>query len=128
MSSPGKQGAARVLLAEDEPMVRDLIVMILQQRGFRIDAVETGCAAVERWRQENFDVVFMDMHMPEMDGVEATREIRALEQEYGKPPVGIIGLTADARQELRDRCLEAGMDSFLTKPLDMKKLFAAIED
>ncbi len=128
MSSPGKQGAARVLLAEDEPMVRDLIVMILQQRGFRIDAVETGCAAVERWRQENFDVVFMDMHMPEMDGVEATREIRALEQEYGKPPVRIIGLTADARQELRDRCLEAGMDSFLTKPLDMKKLFAAIED
>ncbi|HDR46137.1 MAG TPA: PAS domain-containing sensor histidine kinase, partial [Geoalkalibacter subterraneus] len=128
MIPPDNQGAARILLAEDEPMVRDLIIMILQQRGFRIDAVETGCDAVERRRQENFDVVFMDMHMPEMDGLAATREIRALEQEHGKPPVRIIGLTADARQELRDRCLEAGMDSFLTKPLNMKKLIASIEN
>ncbi len=109
-------------------MVRDLIVMILQQRGFRIDTVETGCAAVERWQQEDFDIVFMDMHMPEMDGIEATREIRALEQEDGTPPVRIVGLTADARQELRDRCLDAGMDSFLTKPLDMKKLIETIEN
>jgi len=127
MSEPENPGTARVLLAEDEPMVRDLIVMILQQRGVRVDTVETGCDAVERWRQMDFDVIFMDMHMPEMDGIEATRKIRTLEQKQGRSSVRIVGLTADARQEVRERCQDAGMDAFLTKPLDMKKLLGSIE-
>jgi CheY-like chemotaxis protein len=92
----------------------------------------TGDAAVAAWRagettDGRFDLVLMDVHMPGSDGITATRHIRKLEAERGTRRTPIIALTANALDEDRDACLAAGMDGFLTKPLDRERLAAALE-
>jgi PAS domain S-box-containing protein len=118
--------AARILLAEDEPMIRELITMLLARRGWQMETAETGREAVARWEKGAFDVVLMDLQMPEMDGLEATQAIRGREAAGGRRTC-IIGLTAHARSEIREDCLQAGMDEVLTKPVQINDLYLAID-
>ncbi len=116
----------RILLAEDEPSVRELVRMTLKGKGVEVATAENGRQAVDRWREEDFDLILMDLQMPDMDGLEATRMIRNLEREREERTC-IFALTAHARQEDREKCLSIGMDGFLAKPLRLEKLVSLIE-
>jgi signal transduction histidine kinase/HPt (histidine-containing phosphotransfer) domain-containing protein/ActR/RegA family two-component response regulator len=105
-----------VLVAEDNPVNQQVALGLLRRRGHRVDVVATGRAAVEAVAARSYDVVLMDVHMPEMDGIEATRAIRRLPGEKGKVP--IIALSASAMKEETDACMEAGMVGHLPKPID----------
>ena len=114
----------RVLLAEDNEMNQKVAVGILEREGHSVTVAGNGREALEYIEREPFDVVLMDVQMPEMDGMEATGEIRRRERETGiRLPV--IGLTAHAMSGDRERCLAAGMDDYVTKPIDKTHLFAA---
>jgi CheY-like chemotaxis protein len=116
-----------VLLAEDDPMVRDLVKMSLELRGMEVTLAETGLQAVSKWKEKGMDLILMDLQMPEIDGLEATRQIRELEKDRGTRTY-IFALTAHARQEDRERCLAAGMDGFLAKPLRLEELDSLLEN
>ncbi len=119
--------AVRILLAEDDPMIQQMITVALKQKGWQVESAETGREALQKWSHRHFDLVFMDVQLPEMNGLEATRTIR--EKEVGKGErTWIIGLTAHARHEIRDECLGAGMDQVLTKPVKLKDLYTAVVD
>jgi PAS domain S-box-containing protein len=125
------QGLA-VLVAEDNEINALLAQALLARLGHRPTLVATGDAAVEAWRAAQasgprFDLVLMDLHMPGSDGLAATRRIRALEADHGAARTPIIALTANALEEDRQACLGAGMDGFLTKPLDRERLAAALK-
>ncbi len=117
----------RILLAEDDPMVRELIEMILRNRGWTVESVACGQKALAQWEKGGFDLILMDVQMPTMDGLSAAREIRAREGANGGPHVPIIALTAHARREDRDEALAAGMDAWLPKPVSMERLYAEVE-
>jgi PAS domain S-box-containing protein len=120
-----------VLVAEDNEINALLARALLERLGHRATVVTTGDAAVETWQRvaasgAPFDLVLMDVHMPGSDGIAATRRIRAQEAERGAAPTPIIALTANAFDEDRDACRKAGMDGFLTKPLDRERLSDAL--
>ncbi|MBP2297386.1 hybrid sensor histidine kinase/response regulator [Azospirillum picis] len=115
----------RILLAEDLPMNRDLAVTMLTKAGHRVDAVADGAAAVAAVQDSPYDIVLMDVQMPVMDGLEATRRIRALPGPAGHIP--ILALSAGVLQVEVERCLQSGMNAHLAKPLEKAKLLAAIE-
>jgi CheY-like chemotaxis protein len=117
--------ALRVLLAEDNPVNQMLAEALLKRQGHRVSVAQNGAEAVRKFRDERFDLILMDVQMPEMDGLEATRRIREMEQENGTR-IHIIAMTAFDQEGDRQRCLEAGMDGFLSKPTDPKQLQAAI--
>ena len=106
----------RILLAEDNLVNQKVAKQILQKLGFEIDIVANGLEALKAVKMVPYDLVFMDMQMPQMDGLEATREIRKYLQEGQRSPI-IIAMTANASHEDRQRCLDAGMDDFLAKPI-----------
>lgn len=106
-----------VLLAEDHPLNQRVATLLLEQMGFDVDVVENGAAAIKATRCTAYDAVLMDCHMPEVDGFEASRQIRQYEQDKGGH-VPIIAVTALAMAGDRERCLAAGMDDYLTKPID----------
>jgi CheY-like chemotaxis protein len=114
----------RVLLADDNPVNQEVAVTMLRRRGHQVDAVENGRQAVEAVRRERYDVVLMDIQMPEMDGFEATAAIRAL-PEFATLP--IIALTAHALSGERENCLAHGLNGYLAKPFKTHELFAAVE-
>ncbi len=114
----------RILLAEDHPVNRKLAQVMLERAGHRVVAVKNGQAAIEALEREPFDLVLMDVQMPEMDGLTATRLIRA-RPEWADLP--IIAMTAYALKGDRERCLEAGMNDYVSKPIRESELFAAIE-
>ena len=122
-SEPGSAGA-RILLAEDLAMNRDLAVTMLTKAGHHVDAVEDGAAAVAAVQEQTYDLVLMDVQMPVMDGLEATRRIRGLPGPVGRIP--ILALSAGVLQVEVERCLQAGMNAHLAKPLEKTKLLAAI--
>jgi signal transduction histidine kinase len=115
-AGPGRK--LRVLVAEDNVLNRRLTAALLERLGHSAEFVTDGRAAVARARSGGFDAVLMDIQMPEMDGLTATRLIRAREAAQGDARVPIIAVTADAMLENRELCLEAGMDECLVKPLD----------
>ena len=115
---------ARILLAEDDSVIRDLILTTLARGGWLAEFAENGVEAVRKWEEGDFDLIIMDLQMPELNGLEATRIIR--EQEDGHH-VCIIGLTAHVRREVKEDCLAVGMDKVLTKPVHIKELFSTIE-
>jgi CheY-like chemotaxis protein len=117
----------RVLLAEDDPLVRDLVKLMLSRLEVEVAVAENGREAVECWREGGVDLILMDLQMPEMDGIEATRKIREFEKGR-ESRTCIFALTAHARREDREECLAAGMDGFMTKPLRMAELRSMIED
>ena len=104
-----------------------LVVALLEQWGHEIDLAGDGREAVESCRRNSYDVVLMDVQMPRMGGVEATEAIRGLEQEDGSRHTPIIAVTAHAMKGDRERCLDAGMDDYVTKPIRRQELFDAIE-
>jgi PAS domain S-box-containing protein len=108
----------KVLLAEDNPVNALLTRELLRRRGHKVREVTTGDAAVAAMNEERFDLVLTDIHMPGMDGIEATRAIRADELAQGRPRTPIVALTADAMETGKWACKDAGMDGFLTKPVD----------
>jgi CheY-like chemotaxis protein/HPt (histidine-containing phosphotransfer) domain-containing protein len=116
----------RVLVAEDNPVNQKLAVGILAKRGHTVRVAENGREAVEAVEQETFDLVLMDVHMPEMGGFEATALIRERERVHGGH-LPIVAVTARAMAGDRERCLEAGMDGYLTKPVKMRHLLEIID-
>ena len=114
----------RVLMAEDNAFNQRVAGVMLSKLGQSCDMVADGREAVEAVRDRGYAVVFMDMQMPEVDGLEATRQIRAMPLP-GRQPY-IIALTANALQGDRDRCLEAGMDDYVSKPMRREDLAAAL--
>ena len=117
-------GTLRILMADDAPANRELVSAILGGMGLSIDTVENGAEAVEAVRSGTYDLVLMDMHMPVMDGLMATREIRAMTRELGHMP--IIALTANVQPEQVRLCHEAGMDAHVGKPIQVAELMATI--
>jgi CheY-like chemotaxis protein len=111
-----------ILLAEDNPINMMLIRELLRRRGHRVTEVTTGNAAVEAMEEGSFDLLLTDIHMPGMDGIEAARAIRAGEAASGRARTPIVALTADALESGKRSCREAGMDGFLTKPVDPAEL------
>ncbi|PZP28354.1 MAG: hypothetical protein DI603_19515 [Roseateles depolymerans] len=112
----------RILLAEDNVVNQKLALRLLQQMGYRADLASNGLEAVESVRRQDYDLVLMDVQMPEMDGLEAARRICA---EAARPR--IVAMTANAMQGDREVCVAAGMDDYLTKPIRVDELVAAIE-
>ncbi len=117
----------KVLVAEDNPVNRKLATLLLNKRGFEVETAVDGIEAVAAWERGDHALIFMDCHMPEMDGYEATRRIRALEAGGGRGRIPIIALTASVLDRDREDCLRAGMDEFLTKPIEVALLQDLIE-
>jgi signal transduction histidine kinase/FixJ family two-component response regulator len=117
-------GKLSILVADDNAIIRKLTSKLLERQGFRPDLVCNGKEAVAAVRQKSYDLVLMDMQMPEMDGISATRAIRALTGPEHQVP--IIALTANALLGQRESCRAAGMNDFLTKPIQPDALYAAI--
>jgi CheY-like chemotaxis protein len=127
----------RVLLAEDNVVNQMVAVSLLGKLGVRADVVANGVEAVKAVGAIPYDLVLMDVQMPEMDGCEATRQIRAAEAckalaatDRGPLPAGpipILAMTANAMKGDRERCLETGMDDYLTKPMDAEALIKALD-
>ena len=120
----GTQGS--VLIAEDNRINQRFVTRLVNKLGFTAIVVENGAAAVRAAEQRDFALVLMDLMMPEMDGLEATRILRQRESESGRRHLPIIALTAHATTEARQNCLDAGVDHFLTKPIDPDELGEAI--
>jgi CheY-like chemotaxis protein len=116
----------RILVAEDNVVNQKLAVGLLRKQGCEVEIAENGREAIDKLQDQQIDVVFMDCHMPVMDGFEATAEIRRLDAAIGRH-TPIIALTASAMQLDRDRCLAAGMDDYLSKPVSADDLRLKIE-
>ncbi len=123
--SSGQARAGRILLAEDVPMNQIVTSSILCKAGHTVEVAEDGLAAVEALRAGDFDLVLMDMQMPRMDGLQATAEIRRMPGPRGAIP--IIALTANALTDQLQRCLDAGMNDHVTKPIDRDTLLGAVD-
>ncbi len=118
--------AANILLAEDGLVNQKVAVNLLRLRNHDVTVVENGRDAVERWAQEPFDLILMDVEMPEMDGLEATAAIRERERSTGRH-IPIVAMTAHALKGDRDRFIAAGMDDYLAKPVDSDLLYEAVD-
>ncbi len=125
----GERHPLRILLAEDNTVNQQIAILVLESMGYRADIASNGLEALESVRELPYDVVLMDVQMPEMDGLEATRRIRA---EHASPDgspgeVHIVAMTANAMQGDREACLDAGMNDYLAKPIRPEELAAALE-
>ena len=114
---------AEVLLVEDEPVNQEVAKLFLMDVGLDVTIAGNGAVAVDILKERGFDLILMDMQMPEMDGLEATRHIRRIP---GRESIPIVAMTANAFAEDRAHCIEAGMDDFLSKPVEPERLFGTI--
>jgi PAS domain S-box-containing protein len=124
-----KYSGRRILLAEDVEINREIVISLLEDTGVIIDCAENGLRAVEMFKASpsTYNIVFMDIHMPEMDGYEATRLIREFEKERGLKAVPIIAMTANVFREDVEKCIAAGMNDHLGKPIDLDELFKKMD-
>jgi CheY-like chemotaxis protein len=114
-------------LAEDNAVNQKLAVRLLEKEGHRVTVANDGREAIAAIERESFDLILMDVQMPQMNGYEATAAIRERERAVGGH-IPIIAMTAHAMKGDRERCLEAGMDSYVSKPIKTKDLFDAIDE
>jgi signal transduction histidine kinase/DNA-binding response OmpR family regulator len=128
-AKPGVAAAAgrslRILVAEDNPVNQKVVVRMLQRLGHSVEVAQNGREAVQAVERRRYDVIFMDCQMPEMDGFEATAQIRKRTAALGHIP--IVALTANASPADRDKCLASGMDAYLSKPVKIEGLATALE-
>ncbi|MDH4164268.1 MAG: ATP-binding protein [Nitrospirota bacterium] len=124
---PGRTGSLRVLVAEDIETNRILLRRLLERRGHQVMVVHDGWAAVQALSAADFDVVLLDVQMPVMDGLEAARIIRDPASSVLRHDVRIVAVTAHALSEDREQCRAAGMDGYLTKPIDIDQLYQQVE-
>ena len=113
------------MLAEDNVVNQKVAAGMLQRLGFGADVASNGLEALEKCMRRPYDLVFMDCHMPELDGYDAAEELRR--REGGERRTTIIALTADAREGTRERCLKAGMDDYIVKPVRLEDLRQALQ-
>jgi CheY-like chemotaxis protein len=119
----------KILLADDTAVNLALATKLLKRRGHDITAVENGLLAFEAFKEDSFDVVLMDIHMPVMDGLESTSKIRELESsETSRTPTAIIAMTANNEQSDHEIYLKSGMNGIITKPLDIKTVVSQIRE
>jgi PAS domain S-box-containing protein len=118
----------RILLVEDSPFNQQVAIGLLEKRGHRVTTVSNGKEALDVLRNESFDVILMDIQMPEMDGLTATREIRAREERLGLLRTPIIAMTAHALKSDHEEALQAGMDGYVAKPIVVETFFQTIAD
>jgi PAS domain S-box-containing protein len=121
-AAPAAAGLIRVLVAEDNSVNQMVAVRLLERLGCRVDVAGNGAEAVQMATRLPYSLIFMDCHMPEMDGFEAALEIRRRENELGRKPMPIVALTASVLQEDRDRCVAVGMDEVIGKPVQPAEL------
>jgi len=112
----------RILLVEDDEVNQKVNSLILQKCGYQVEIADNGKSALSRLKSQNFDLVLMDIHMPEMDGLKATKTIRRLSHESLNPDIPVIAMTANTLDKDREKCLEAGMDDYIAKPIDLQEL------
>jgi CheY-like chemotaxis protein len=128
--SPGSDAllpkGIRILLAEDGVVNQAVALAQLKKLGYVAEVVPDGASAVDAATEAEYDVIFMDCQMPELDGYEATRRIRSYEESHRKAHTHIIAMTAHAMEGAKEECLAAGMDSYLSKPLRIGELEAAL--
>jgi two-component system, sensor histidine kinase and response regulator len=121
------RGSLRILIAEDTPANQKVVRSILAKRGHTASVAHNGREALEMHQLEEFDAVLMDVQMPTMDGLQATRAIRALD-DHDKSSIPIVAMTAHAMQGDRERCIAAGMDAYVSKPIDARRLVRLVEE
>ena len=126
-SMPPMVKARKVLLAEDNIVNQRVAVGLLERRGHHVTVVENGREAVDAVEREQFDIVLMDLQMPVMGGLEATKAVRERERDTARDHLRIVAMTAHAMSGDRERCLAAGMDGYLSKPTESRTLFAEVE-
>ena len=125
MAAPGGMAGGRILMADDAPGNRELVSAILRGLGLEIDTVCDGAEAVQAMQTGAYDLVLMDVHMPVMDGLTATREIRRMQAGTGRR-TPILALTANVQADQVARCLDCGMDGHLAKPIQIPELAGAL--
>ncbi|MEM8948171.1 MAG: response regulator [Pseudomonadota bacterium] len=123
--SESKPSCLDILLADDNPVNSKIASIMLEKAGHRIDIVTDGAAAVEAAKDKRYDLVLMDVQMPVMDGLEATRKIRAMTR-HGTPHLPIVAVTANAMTGDDRQCLDAGMDDYVSKPIDSARLLSKV--
>jgi len=126
-SVAGQTRRLRILLAEDNEVNQRVAVRMLQKLGHDVIVAEDGQQAIDRLETESFDLVLMDVQMPNMDGFDATRHIRERAEALKAARVPIIALTAHAMKGDRERCLAAGMDGYVSKPIRVAEITSAID-
>jgi two-component system sensor histidine kinase/response regulator len=127
VSPVSSHNGTNILLAEDNLINRTIVLKSLERAGYRADAAENGREAIHLFADRKYDLVIMDIQMPEMDGFEATSRIREQESRARSGHVPIIAMTAHAMRGYRERCLDAGMDDYLSKPIKPADLISCIE-
>ncbi len=125
--SPEERVPLRILMAEDNAVNAHLLTALLKRHGYVAEHVTNGTAALAAMEAREFDLVLMDVQMPEMDGLEATRRRRAREKETGCAPLLIAALTANVLAGAREECVAAGMDDYLSKPYQPSQLRSLLE-
>jgi CheY-like chemotaxis protein len=120
----GSEHPLKILLAEDNVVNQKVALLLLDRMGYRADVAASGQEVVEAVQRQHYDVILMDVHMPEMDGIEATRRLFAMLPPAEHPY--IVAMTAAAMQEDRERCRAAGMQNFISKPVKVEELVSAL--
>ena len=120
-------GRMRVLLVEDNPVNQALTRRLLEKLNCEVATANNGVQASRLWQSRAFDLILMDCVMPEMDGFEATRQLRQWEKDNGRSPAPVVALTANASEDDEEQCHAAGMNSFIAKPVKMDMLKAVLE-
>ncbi|MEB3338628.1 MAG: response regulator [Leptolyngbyaceae bacterium] len=122
----GERNPLRILVAEDHPVNQKMALLLLKRLGYRADVAENGLEVLAALQHQSYDVVLMDVQMPEMDGLMATQQICQLWPSETRPR--IIAMTANVMQSDRQKCMEAGMSDFIPKPVELEKLASALQE